>query len=609
MDMEADIINLSYLSISNFRSIDKIEIDIFDFTSLIGPNNCGKSSIIRAIEIFLNQSKPSIDEWRKGFEGEEIIIEGIFENILEWERNTPGVAGLVNDGKIRLRLRASINDGKVETCYEAFVKQYEIEGFEDKWGDISPAVKEVAVSIGIDNGTRWKTKANKERVIEEIKEENPDLVTLVGEEWTSENISIAPALKQALPNAVVIPAVKDASDEIKPTSTTVFGTLLKQIILPAIQDMDEYRSLMENVELLSKKLSGEVGEDIPIISELTKDISQRMSTIIESKIKFAMSTPDTEKFVGTYTTLLMDDGVETTIERQGHGSQRSLIFALIEVLANHTSKDSSEDLNRSTLLLFEEPELYLHPHLMIRLKNALKNISTKEQWQVLISTHSPFLIDVVDNPKSLAILNRKSSSEAPYINQLKQDPFENGNSREDEKSALRASLDFHPTVNQAFFAKRVVLVEGDTEKGLFNHRVKIHEHFEINEEVFNTTTIVSCGGKWTIVPFAKLLKAFKIPFRIIHDCDRKGRSDEDLESAKPIDPFNANEKIRIAADGEPIFLVEDTLENLLWEEGHSIPSKDKPYRTWKRVNELYECRDELDKFPRVKDLFEFVYKW
>ncbi|MGE6755724.1 ATP-dependent nuclease [Rossellomorea sp. NPDC071047] len=608
MDMGADIINLSYLSISNFRSIDNIEIDIFDFTSLIGPNNCGKSSIIRAIEIFLNQTKPNIDEWRKGFEDKEIIVEGVFENLLDWERNAPGVAGLVNEGKIRLRLRASIKDGKVETCYEAFIKQFEIEGFQDKWSDTSDGIKEVASSLEI-TGTKWKTKANRERVKEEIMQANPELVTQIGEDWTSENISITPALKQALPSAVVIPAVKDASDEIKPTNTTVFGTLLKQIILPAIQNMDEYRSLMENVELLSKKLSGEIDEEIPIIKELTNDISQRMSSIIESKIKFAMSTPDTDKFVGNYTTLLMDDGVETTIDKQGHGSQRSLIFALIEVLANHSSKEESRDMSRSTILLFEEPELYLHPHLMIRLKNALKSISMKDQWQVLISTHSPFLIDVVDNPMSLAILNRKSSSEAPYINQLEIDPFESGSDYDDEKNALRASLDFHPTVNQAFFAKRVVLVEGDTEKGLFNHRLRIHEHYEITEEVFNTTTIVSCGGKWTIVPFAKLLKAFKIPFRIVHDCDKKGRTDEELQSAKPIDPYNANEKIRIAADGEQVFLVEDTLENLLWEEGYKIPSKDKPYRTWKRVNELYQNPEELDNFPRLKDLFDFVYKW
>ena len=602
------IINLSYLSVSNFRSIEKIEVDLFDFTSLIGPNNCGKSSIIRAIEIFLNQSKPSIDEWRKGFENEEIIIEGVFDHILDWERDTPGVAGLVNDGKIKLRLRASLKDGKVESFYEAYIKQYEINGFQEKWSENSHTIKQIATSLGID-GTKWRTKANRERVKEEIKQTNPELVTLSEEDWTSENISIAPALKQALPNAVIIPAVKDASDELKPTNTTIFGTLLKQIILPAIQNMNEYRNLMENVELLSKKLSGELEEETPIISQLTNDISNRMSSIIESKIKFAMSTPDTNKFVGNYTTLLMDDGVETTIERQGHGSQRALIFALIEVLANHSSKNTSEEMTRSTILLFEEPELYLHPHLMIRLKNALKYISKQTQWQVLISTHSPFLIDVVENPMSLAILNRKNSSEAPYINQLKQDPFEKGINIESEKNALRASLDFHPTVNQAFFAKRVVLVEGDTEKSLFNHRLRVHEHYEISEEVFNTTTIVSCGGKWTIVPFAKLLKAFKIPFRIVHDCDRKDRTDEELESIRGIDPYKANEQIRIAADGEQIFLVEDTLENLLWEKGTKIPSKDKPFRTWKRINDLMENREELEKFPRLKDLFDFVYKW
>ncbi|RXF81018.1 hypothetical protein B2G85_12490 [Bacillus subtilis] len=82
-----------------------------------------------------------------------------------------------------------------------------------------------------------------------------------------------------------------------------------------------------------------------------------------------------------------------------------------------------------------------------------------------------------------------------------------------------------------------------------------------------------------------------------------------MESVRGIDPYKANEQIRIAADGEQIFLVEDTLENLLWEKGTKIPSKDKPFRTWKRINDLMENREELEKFPRLKDLFDFVYKW
>ncbi|MEL3971125.1 ATP-dependent endonuclease [Rossellomorea oryzaecorticis] len=599
---------LKYIRIKNFRSIEDININLYDFTSLIGPNNCGKSTIIRAIEIFLNQVKPSIDEWKKGCEDQEIVIEGLFEHLEDWERNTPGVAGLVNDGKIKLRVRAKINpDGKAETSYEAFIKQYEIQGWSERWPDLSSEIKDIAEELGINNGTQWRTKANRTKVEEKVTQERTDLAILMGEDWTSENISIAPALKQALPNAVVIPAVKDAADEIKTSNTTIFGALLGQIILPAIQGMDEYKNLIESVETLSKTLSGEAGEEVPIIKELTQEITTRMSSIIESKVKITMSTPDTNKFVGSNTTLLMDDGTETTIGRQGHGSQRSLVFALIEVLANRVS--NSDQNVKSTILLFEEPELYLHPHLMGRLKNALKSISNKESWQVVISTHSPFLIDVVDNPQSLVILNRNSSAESPFRNQLRVDPFiESGTARE-EKNALRASLDFHPTVNQAFFAKRVILVEGDTELALFNHALKLHEYFDVSEEVYNNTTIVSCGGKWTIVPYAKLLCAFGIPFRIVHDCDRKDRSDDELEGCHAIDPFKANEKIRVSANGNQIFLVEDTLEHLLWEQGVVVPAKDKPFSTWKRVNELLAEESKLENFPRLRDLFNFVYNW
>jgi putative ATP-dependent endonuclease of the OLD family len=603
-------LKLKYLRIVNLRSIEDLEIDLYDFTSLIGPNNCGKSTIIRAIEILLNQSKPSIDEWRKGYENQDIIIEGLFVDIEDWERSAPGVAGLVNDGKIHLRLRAFINsENKVETIYEAFIKQYEITGWADRWSDVDEAIREIAVTVGVEDGNNWRTKANKEKVREAVLAMNPELAVLVGEDWTSENISIAAALKQALPKAVIIPAVKDASDEIKPTNATIFGALLNQIILPAIQSMDEYQDLKRIVDSISNKLSSEADEGIPIIKELTDEITTRMSSIIESKIKVTMSTPDTDKFVGSNTTLLMDDGTETTIERQGHGAQRSLIFALIEVLANRASILQEQERVKSTILLFEEPELYLHPHLMIRLKNALKSISEKDQWQVIISTHSPFLVDVVDNPMSLVILNRRSSTDAPYKNQLQHNPFNDSETAEDEKAALRASLDFHPTVSQAFFAKRVVLVEGDTELALFNHANKLHEHFGISEEIYNNTTIVSCGGKWTIVPFAKLLNAFQIPFRIVHDCDRKGRTDLELNAASPFDPYRANEKIRLAANGREIFLVEDTLEHLLWEPGSTIPSKDKPYMTWKRVQQLSSEPERLEQFPRLRDLFHFVYNW
>lgn len=57
------------------------------------------------------------------------------------------------------------------------------------------------------------------------------------------------------------------------------------------------------------------------------------------------------------------------------------------------------------------------------------------------------------------------------------------------------------------------------------------------------------------------------------------------------------------------FLVEDTLEHLMWEEGRKVPSKDKPLVTWKRVQQLLEEPSQLEQFPKLKELFNFVYNW
>jgi len=81
---------LTKLKIQNFRGIEELEIDVHDFLTLIGSNNSGKSSVIRAIEIFLEQLKPEPDEFRKNV-AFPITIEGTFEDIQAWERNKPGV--------------------------------------------------------------------------------------------------------------------------------------------------------------------------------------------------------------------------------------------------------------------------------------------------------------------------------------------------------------------------------------------------------------------------------------------------------------------------------------------------------------------------------------
>ena len=137
-------------------------------------------------------------------------------------------------------------------------------------------------------------------------------------------------------------------------------------------------------------------------------------------------------------------------------------------------------------------------------------------------------------------------------------------------------------------------------------REELYAKAEVDMAKRSLCTVVSCGGKWTIAPIANLLKQFEIPFRIIHDRDKKGRTDAELAEAIPIDPYNANARIAQFVEPANIRVIDDTLEDLFWEE-RPKSSGDKPYRIWKRVKEIVESEDPLK--AEIKDLVQFAFNW
>jgi len=258
------------------------------------------------------------------------------------------------------------------------------------------------------------------------------------------------------------------------------------------------------------------------------------------------------------------------------------------------------------VLLYEEPELFIHPHLMRRLKSVLKNIASRPDWQVIITTHSPFLVDVSNDPRALVIHRRSDAATPPTVSQLTEDPFAS-DERSEERDRLRALLDFHPTVCEAFFAKRALLVEGDTEMAVLTAQPDLYRICRVNDDFLKDTTVVSCDGKWTIIPIARMLTALSIPVRIIHDVDRKGMSDAELD-ADQRSPFHANARIAALVDAHSVHPIDDTFEDLLWQQADRPSSaKDKPYRAWKRVKELCDGRTNLDHAPDLRSVVLFAF--
>lgn len=64
-----------------------------------------------------------------------------------------------------------------------------------------------------------------------------------------------------------------------------------------------------------------------------------------------------------------------------------------------------------------------------------------------------------------------------------------------------------PTINEFFFAKKIILVEGDTEQAVLM-QVKNAD-----------TTILNCRGKANIPMFEKILNHFGMNYIVMHDLD------------------------------------------------------------------------------------------
>jgi len=230
------------------------------------------------------------------------------------------------------------------------------------------------------------------------------------------------------------------------------------------------------------------------------------------------------------------------------------------------------------------------------------------EWQVICSTHSPFLIDLANKPDSIKLIKRGAGN-TRLVSQLPAQLFEQSGEY-DEKVLLRAVLDFHPTVCESLFAKRVVIVEGDTEVAVFSMIDELVAKLGIAQSYHKDSTVVSAGGKWTIPAIVKVLKGLGIDYKVIHDTDAKDLTVEQLAAVANLHPYRANAKISEVAGEENVFKVKDTFEHVLWNASQDkIKSSSKPYHSWKRIRQYLnnEITLEVECEATLKEIVEFAF--
>ncbi len=223
-------------------------------------------------------------------------------------------------------------------------------------------------------------------------------------------------------------------------------------------------------------------------------------------------------------------------------------------------------MSNSRYFIFEEPELYLHPQAQRSLFDSFIGLSESGS-QVILCTHSSGLIDV-ERYRSIYIATKENGSDETRVKQCTEDLFEG-----DSKKDFNLSYWINPDRGELFFASKVVLLEGATEKTVLPLLAKEIGVFKYEY------TLIDCGSKDNIPLYAKLMNKFLIPYVAVYDQDHQAHKGADAIASADTSTQNIEEEINNDI-GTSIVLINDIEEEL----GMPSGGNSKPFVALNYIN-------------------------
>lgn len=549
---------ISKVEIENFRSIEKLSFNLNDYIVLIGENNSGKSSILKAIELFYSESTRSFDNENFHFKNYEKPIKVIitYNQLTDQEKEQKYLKHWIYNNELKVKRVIEYDNEKDKVKTQLFGWQqkpteeyFDLSQFDIFKSNVSSIVTEKGLPDYFKNDSGRVTQTSYKEGIQ--KHIEAGLVEMGDPDWIPNPGGLSENFASLLPNFYLVPALKDASDESKITQNTTLGKLINDLTNRIITINPQFQAVKEQLEglkkFLNRKDNGDDSERLQEIKDLETILSDTISeNIPNSQVQLEIVTPELiDLFKETKITI--DDSIPTSISNKGHGLQRALVFSYIRAYAKilNEFQEGEETIRRNFILAIEEPEIYLHPNGQRKMMKVLKDIS--QQDQVIMSSHSSFFVDMFNYPK-IAIIRRTNNGPATSVQYLG-DIFED----ENQKKTYRYLSYFDISRSELFFARKVILVEGETEKQLIPYWAsKLTEQRNGLDFSSLNICVTNCGGKTTFTAFMKVMNNLKIPYVVLHDVDpidfpenKENKTDKEQHEFRM---FKENEKIETLLD-------------------------------------------------------------
>lgn len=582
---------LSRIEVRNFRRLKSVTVDLAPASFLIGPNNSGKSSIIRAIDALLCLREDVVrpEDFHRSSDGtvaDEITITGTFDEIPPEMASARGFRGRVVNGVFKYRKTYRI-DTPGKPTIEALQYQYEVkENFRsvkkcDDLMNLGYTEAELTEYFGVDQLPRQLPK-QWELLL-------PDAVNWLTDkepQWKENPGGFSSIVNSRLPRLLHIPSYVELGEFEKPEAgrsklgeclgilfeDLLRGNVLAQEIEDRLRDLQKQMSPTDPGSLLGAMCRG--------ITDIVKSVFPDCGLAIEASLQELAEVLRPKYEVRIYS------NIPTDSSHQGTGLIRTAIFAMLRY---HSLLSGSRAPGaRPLIVAFEEPEIYLHPHAANLSRDTIYALGRSDQ--IVCTSHSPWMIDLSKDPQSISRFSFCPDGSVEVMNFGVSESLKA--LREDDRSRVKMLQAFDDELSRIFFAERVVILEGDSEHIAINQTLRLLPP-DVQTQIRSAVQVVRARGKATIVSLARYLNALGIPFTVIHDRDGQVGKASDI-----------NQTIADAV-GDPsrVFVLEECLENAL---GYSPPSHEKPFR----VYEKSQMWGNLSDVPlKWKEAFDGALGW
>jgi putative ATP-dependent endonuclease of OLD family len=346
---------LESLTVQNFRSITKAyKLPLSSSTVLIGPNNEGKSNVLRALvlatRVLIGRRRSALQPYaqrgsRYGREAE-----------YDWDRDFP------------LQMQEKDRIGESMFVLEYALSASEINEFRSVVGSRLNGTLPIKVTIG-KSGVPKVTVHKQGRANKVLSSKAAKVAAFIAERVDLE----------------YIPAVRTAESAQEVVDAMVARELA------TLEDTPAYKKALEAIAAIQQ----------PVLSELSESIKSTLQQFLPAVKGVDVRATTQRRFEALRRCeIYINDGSMTELRYKGDGVQSLAALGLMR----HASSKAS--LGKNVVVAIEEPESHLHPKAIHELRGVVEQLSAKHQ--VVITTHCPLFVSRRHIASNIIVNNRKA---------------------------------------------------------------------------------------------------------------------------------------------------------------------------------------------------------